>query len=231
MRTVGLLGGLDQDRVMVYFKALNERVLEATDMSRSLKATMVTWDKKIFNHHLKDRQKVRLLQELIYQCNQIKQMGGQVLAFTDPQINRYIHEIHKHIPVTLICKEEVLGKAMVKHHVHKVLLISDFDTCVDPYYHQAFSRYGVKLIIPPLKRVNQLRLDQKKIDKGSLSIDDFQMSLVGLIEAYALEGIRGVILEGDFFESAIDADLLSVHVFKSTQLHIDAIYEALISKV
>lgn len=227
MKKLGLLGGLNQSLMMSYYKDLNQRVLKSSCHRASLNAVMVTWNQEVFSTQLKERNKVRLIKELIYACDQLKQMGAQVLAFTDPEINRYIPEIKKHLAINILSKEVVLGKAMVESHINKVLLISDFDLAVDPYYTEAYSRYGVSLIIPPLKCLNKIRLDQKKITNQQLSLEVFQMHLIGLIESYALKGITGVILEGQFLEKIIEPSLLSVHVFKSTTLHLEAIYKAL----
>lgn len=231
MKKIGLLGGLNQSLMMAYYEGLNQRVLEGSHQRASLNAVMVTWNQELFSTQLKDRNKVRLIKELIYACDQLKQMGVQVIAFTDSEINRYIPEIKKHLAINILSKEAVLGNAMVESNINKVLLISDFDQAVDPYYIEAYSRYGVSLIVPPLKWVNKIRLDQKKITNQNLSLEAFQMNLIGLIESYALKGITGVILEGQFLEKIIDPSLLSVHVFKSTTLHLEALYKHLNPKL
>jgi len=226
VKKIGLLSGLDHNNLLVYLKELNDRMV-ASDKEASLKSVVATWSRGDLQSLIASKEKYRLLKELVYQCDQLKYQGAQVVAFTDPYLNRHCHEIMKHINLHLVSREEVIGRDLVRHRVNKVLFLSDFETSVDTYYEEAYKRYGVTVVMPPLKRVNKMRLDQKKIINGDLSEEDFILGLVGLIESYALQGVTGVIIDHPYIESLMDPGLLSVYVFKSRELHIKALYESI----
>jgi aspartate/glutamate racemase len=227
VKKIGLIGGMNPDLLMHYYKGLNDKIEKYTRGSEKINTMILSLDYKRIHGLSQEKKIAELIKELIYACQGLKDTGYGNIAFTDSLLNRYIPKIRDNIAVKILSQEEVLGKAMVQAHLTEVLFIREKEKTLDPYYINAFLRYGVNIHEPTLKMQQEIIKYQNYVEKGDLSVEEVSLKLIGMIESYGLKGIHGVVLEGMWLEAVVASEYLSMTLLKSTALHINHIFEVL----
>lgn len=138
VKRIGLIGGMDPERLMHYYKALNEKVERDSQGQEKLNTIILTLDYKKIQSLMKDKNKSGLIKELIYACEGLKANGLVTIAFTDDIFDRYRGKIKDNLAVKILSKEALLGREMVESHLSEVLLIREKEKTLDPYYINAF---------------------------------------------------------------------------------------------
>lgn len=227
MKRIGLIGGMDPQRLIHYYKGLNDRIEKDSQGLEKLNALILTLDYKKNHSLIKNKNTGGLIKELIYACEGLKANGYQTIAFTDDIYDRYGPKIKDNLAVKILSKEAFLGRKMVDSHLSEVLLIRENEKTLDPYYISAYLRYGVNIHEPSLKIQQEIIKYQKQVNNGDLSIDELLLKVVGIIESYALKGIHGVLLEGLWLEGLIESKDISIELLKGISFHMDYIFNVL----
>lgn len=227
MNRIGLIGGMDPQRLIHYYKALNERIEIDSQGLEKLNALILTLDYKKNQALITDKNTKGLIKELIYACEGLKASGYPTIAFTDDIYDRYGPKIRDNLAVKILSKEAFLGRMMVKRHLSEVLLIRENEKPLDPYYRSAFLRYGVNIHEPSLIIQHEIIKYHKKVNHGDLSIDEMALKIVAIIESYALKGVHGVLLEGLGLEGLLESEDISIELLKGISLHMDYIFNFL----
>lgn len=223
MKTVGLIGGMTWHTTLTYYKKLNEMVEERLGPGHSLKCLMYTFDFEEIKSMQDRKQWAKLSKEIIYQGQQLRNAGADCIVLCSNTIHKVAVPLRENLNVPLIHIIEGVGEAMVDKHVMKVLLLGTRYTMLDDFYQHVLKRYGVEVVVPSLSWVNKVdRIIFDELAQGKVS-EDSKMTLIGLIESYALTGTNGVILGCTELSMILSDEDVSVHVFDSMAIHMEKI--------
>lgn len=228
MKTVGLIGGMTWHTTAMYYSQLNEMIAERLGGHHSVKCLLYSFD---FNEIevLQNKNKWgQLSKELIFQADNLRNAGADVLVLCSNTVHKVAPEIRKNVNIKLIHIAETVGESLVNRHVTKVLLLGTRYTMLDTFYSECLKRYGVEVVIPTLEWINKVhQMIFKELALGEVN-EMSKMTLIGLIESFALSGVTGVILGCTELGMMIKEEDVSVNVFDSMNLHVKKIIEEII---
>lgn len=228
MKTLGLIGGMTWHTTAMYYAQLNEKIAEQLGSNHSLKCLLYSFDFQEIEVLQNKHKWGQLSKEIIFQANNLRNAGADVLVLCSNTIHKVAPEIRKNTNLKLIHIVETVGESLVDRDVIKVLLLGTRYTMLDNFYQDILKQYGVEVVIPNLEWVNKVHnIIFQELANGEVN-DDSKMKLIALIESFALSGVTGVVLGCTELGMLLKEEDVSVHVFDTMMLHIEKIITEII---
>jgi aspartate racemase len=229
MKTVGIIGGIAPESTIEYYRKIvasylkreasgnyPQIIINSIDMSKML--TLIgNGDFEAVSHYL------------ACEVKKLENAGAEfaVLASNTPHIVFDRVRALSHLP--LISIVEVTAQKIADAGLKKVALFGTKFTMQGEFYTEALSRNGIEVITPD--EADQAFIHDKymgELVKGII-MDQTRTGLIAVIDRMKEQnGIQGLILGGTELPLILKPEnVASIHVFDTTEIHVDSIMEVL----
>jgi aspartate racemase len=229
MKTIGIIGGIGPESTIEYYRKIISSYLERQVTTNYPHIVINSIDMTNMLNLIGNGEYEDLADYLASEVKKLEQAGAEfgVLASNTPHIvfNR-VQEISQ---LPLISIVEVTGKKVASIGLKKVALFGTKFTMQGGFYDEVLSKYGIQVITPV--EADQQFIHEKymgELVKGIL-LDQTRTGLISVIDKMKEENnVQGLILGGTELPLILKpGDVSSVHVFDTTEIHVESIMEFL----
>lgn len=216
MKTVGLMGGSNYESTTSYLRAINIELQRVLGTDRSCKSMTCNLDHKDL---IGD--KASYSREIIYHSSLLREAGVHFLVLCDVRLHDVAKDIRRNLNLPIVHIGESLGKALQADNINKVLIVGKRDMMQSDFYVNALNRYGINVVVPPTKVINEIHEWIENEQKESIQ-------LIGIIESFRIKGVAAVVFT-EFLD--IPPENLSMRVYDSFTIHVQDIVKEIIKGI
>lgn len=229
MKTLGLIGGIGPESTIDYYRLLLAGYREATGSNPSIVINSV--DIKRLLAWMTANELPRVVDYLVTELARLEAAGADFAALAANTPHIVFNEVQERTKLPMISIVEATRDHALSLNLKTLGLFATRFTMQGGFYHEAFSRAGLKLIVPDVadqsyihdKYINELLNDRflPETRNGLLAIAD---------RLKAEHGIQGLILGGTELPLILrDKEYNSMPFLDTTRIHVNRLLAELLN--
>lgn len=230
MKTIGLLGGMSWESTLIYYKLLNQAVKEKLKGSHSAKIIMYSFDYAELEALLNQNAWQDIYQILLDKSQKLIDQGADLIVLCANTMHIIAKRLAAEIRVPLIQITEATAEKVVERKLKKVALIGTKYTMQSTIYQAAFEHTLVEVFIPNLETQDMIHHTiYNELIKG-VFLKERRDQFIEMINQLAKQGVEGVIMGCTEIPLLIQEKDVSIPLFDTLSIHVDAIIKAAFSE-
>ncbi len=226
MKKIGLIGGMSWESSAVYYQLLNRRVNELLGGTHSCDCLMDSLDfarVEELQHEGKWDELCLLMKE---RALNLERAGAEIILLCTNTMHLCGDRITQELSVPFLHIADATAREIQAQGLKKVALLGTrFTMEKDFYTSPLMDRFGIEVIIPEEKeRIRVHDCIYRELVRGILS-DESRKDFIRIISGLADRGAQGVILGCTEIPLLIRQEDVSIPVFDTTALHVEAALE------
>jgi aspartate racemase len=224
MKTLGLLGGMSWESTAVYYRLLNQGVVQRLGGLHSAELLLHSVDFAPIAARQAAHDWAGAAAMLTVAAMGLKRAGAQGLVLATNTMHKVAEAIEQGSGLPLLHIADAAGEALQRAGVKRAALLGTRFTMEDPAIAQdrLTRRFGVACLVPDAAgRTLMHRVIYDELCRGQIN-ETSREAVVALIEHLRREGAEAVILGCTEITLLIDAACSPLPVFDTTALHAEA---------
>ncbi|MEO1211701.1 MAG: amino acid racemase [Cyanobacteria bacterium J06638_20] len=229
MKTVGIIGGIAPESTIEYYRKIVSAYLQREATRNYPQIIINSIDMTKMLDLIGNGEFEEVSRYLADEVNKLESAGAEfgVLASNTPHI--VFNKVRELSQLPLISIVEATCKKILEIGLEKVALFGTKFTMQGGFYGEVLSRSGIEVITPD--DVDQRFIHEKymgELVKGII-LDETRAGLISVIEKMKQKhNVQGLILGGTELPLILNPDdVSSIHVFDTTEIHVESIMEVL----
>jgi aspartate racemase len=226
MKTIGLLGGMSWASTAVYYRLLNQEVMQRLGGLRSARVLLASLDFAEVVAGQKAGEWDRLAALLADSARRLERAGADVVLIATNTMHKVADAVQAQLSVPLLHIGDVTAAAIRARNRRRVALLGTRYTMEQPFYVEHLARRGVVAIVPGAEDRDEVhRAIFDELCRGEVRPATCRR-LRAIARRQVARGAEGVILGCTELSLALpQAELADVAVFDTTELHARAAVE------
>ncbi|TBR42176.1 aspartate/glutamate racemase family protein [Marinomonas agarivorans] len=225
MNTIGLIGGMSWESTATYYNELNRAVSHRLGGLHSAKIQLISLNFAEIAHLQKQGNWYEAGIILSDAAQKLEQAGVDCVAICTNTMHKVADQVQKNISVPLIHIIDTAAKALQQKQVRKVALLGTQFTMEHDFYKNKLAEYQIELITPSAKeRVEVHRIIFEELCLGRV-LPQSKATYLAIIDNMANIGAEAVLLACTEINLLIQQDGVSLPVFDTTMLHVEALLD------
>lgn len=223
MKKIGLIGGMSWESSAVYYQLLNRRVKELLGGMHSCDCLMDSLDfarVERLQHEGRWEELCLLMKE---RALNLERAGAELILLCTNTMHLCADRITEDLSVPFLHIAEATARAILAQGLNRVALLGTRFTMEKDFYTSPLrNRFGIEVMIPGEKDRETIH-DRiyRELVKGVFS-DESRNEFKEIISGLADQGAQGVILGCTEIPLLIRQEDVSIPVFDTTALHVEA---------
>ena len=226
MKTIGLLGGMSWASTAVYYRLLNQEVMQRLGGLRSARVLLASLDFAEVVAGQKAGEWDRLASLLGDSARRLERAGADIVLIATNTMHKVADAVQAQLSVPLLHIGDVTADAIRAHDCRRVALLGTRYTMEQPFYVEHLARRGVVAIVPGAEdRAEVHRAIFEELCRGEIRPATCRR-LRAIARRQLARGAEGIVLGCTELSLALpQAELADVTVFDTTELHARAAVE------
>lgn len=231
MKTIGLIGGLSPESTITYYKGLNDGVRARLGGNHGARILLSSVDFQVFCD-LKDKGDWDTqAQLLILGAQRLEEAGADYIVLATNTMHKMAEEISASIHIPFIHIADATAEVMKANGITKTGLLGTRYVMEEDFYARRIKSHGIDVVVPDATAREEIsRIIYEELCKGEVrgqSRKIYQEAVARMVE----EGAEGVILGCTEIGMLIGEDDVSVQVFDTAQIHVEAALKKLLGDI
>ena len=222
MRTIGLLGGMSWESTAIYYRLANELVRERLGGLHSARLLLLSVDFAEVEQLQASGDWDRAGALLAEEAARLERAGADLLVLCTNTMHTVAAPIEDAISIPLLHLGDVTARAVLASGCTTVGLLGTDFTMSQPFYRERLEAHGLRVLVPPPE--DRALVHRVIYDELCLGVvrEESRAAYVEVVDRLVASGADGVILGCTEIELLIGADDVTVPVFPTTRLHVEA---------
>ena len=226
MKTIGGIGGVSWVSSLEYYRLMNEMVRDEFGPLYSAKILMYSIEFGEFSkqERLADKGDWRPLRKtMIDAAQRLKRGGADFVVIASNTMNSIGDLIQAKVKIPVLNIADATGKKVKASGIKTVALLGTSFTMENPFYRNRLERYGIKVVTPnKIERDYISKVIFDELCAGKLLKESKEQYIRIIDRLVKEEGVEGVILGCTEIPLLIKQQDVSVPVFDTTAIHVEA---------
>lgn len=229
MKTIGIIGGVSWVSSLEYYRLLNEKVRDRFGPLNSAPILMysIAFGEFSQQERLAERGDWKpLIQTMVDAAHRLENGGADFIVIASNTMNSTTEVIEANVKIPVLHIADAAGRKIQGRGVKTVALLGTAYTMGQPFYRDRLHRYGITVVTPTAPEqeyINKVIFDE--LCTGKI-VAASRKRFVEIIERLVREEhAEGVILGCTEIPLLIKQADVSVPVFDTTEIHVDAALE------
>jgi aspartate racemase len=229
MKTVGIIGGIGPESTIEYYRKIVSSYLNRQTTGTYPQIIINSIDMKKMLDLIGNGEFEEVSSYLAFEVKKLESAGAEfgVLASNTPHI--VFNKVRELSQLPLISIVEATCKKISDIGLERVALLGTKFTMEGGFYSEVLSKSGIEVITPD--KTDRRFIHDKYMDElvKGIILDETRSSLISVIEKLKNKSnVQGLILGGTELPLILKAgDVTGVHVFDTTEIHVESILEIL----
>ena len=226
MKTIGLIGGMSWASTALYYRLINQEVMNRLGGLRSARVLLASLDFAEVVAGQKAGEWDRLASLLGDSARRLERAGADIVLIATNTIHKVADAVQAQLSVPLLHIGDVTADAIRAHDCRRVALLGTRYTMEQPFYVEHLARRGVVAIVPGAEdRAEVHRAIFEELCRGEIRPATCRR-LRAIARRQLARGAEGIVLGCTELSLALpQAELADVTVFDTTELHARAAVE------
>ena len=218
MKTIGLIGGMSWASTALYYRLINQEVMNRLGGLRSARVLLASLDFAEVVAGQKAGEWDRLASLLCDSARRLERAGADIVLIATNTMHKVADAVQAQLSVPLLHIGDVTADAIRAHDCRRVALLGTRYTMQGPAYPAAFKRHGLDMRVPSpadQERINTVIFEE--LCQGVLT-DAARAEYVRFIEMLKGEGCDAVALSCTEIPLLITPEVSPLPTLDSTRL-------------
>jgi len=226
MKTIGLIGGMSWASTALYYRLINQEVMNRLGGLRSARVLLASLDFAEVVAGQKAGEWDRLASLLGDSARRLERAGADIVLIATNTMHKVADAVQAQLSVPLLHIGDVTADAIRAHDCRRVALLGTRYTMEQPFYVEHLARRGVVAIVPGAEdRAEVHRAIFEELCRGEIRPATCRR-LRAIARRQLARGAEGIVLGCTELSLALpQAELADVAVFDTTELHARAAVE------
>jgi aspartate racemase len=226
MKTIGLIGGMSWASTALYYRLINQEVMNRLGGLRSARVLLASLDFAEVVAGQKAGEWDRLASLLGDSARRLERAGADIVLIATNTMHKVADAVQAQLSVPLLHIGDVTADAIRAHDCRRVALLGTRYTMEQPFYVEHLARRGVVAIVPGAEdRAEVHRAIFEELCRGEIRPATCRR-LRAIARRQLARGAEGIVLGCTELSLALpQAELADVTVFDTTELHARAAVE------
>lgn len=226
MKTIGLIGGMSWASTALYYRLINQEVMNRLGGLRSARVLLASLDFAEVVAGQKAGEWDRLASLLGDSARRLERAGADIVLIATNTMHKVADAVQAQLSVPLLHIGDVTADAIRAQNCRRVALLGTRYTMEQPFYVEHLARRGVVAIVPGAEdRAEVHRAIFEELCRGEIRPATCRR-LRAIARRQLARGAEGVVLGCTELSLALpQAELADVTVFDTTELHARAAVE------
>lgn len=222
-KTIGILGGMSDRATVEYYNFINQAInqeLGGWDIAETL---VVGCNFGNIEYFVRQKEWTLAEEYLLEKARLAEQGGADVLICMSNTMHKVLGAVQQHITIPFIHIATPTARAINKQGLKKVILLGTKPVMEESYMRAEYEKAGIEVIVPNEEQqqlIDTIIFDELVKNKITQSSKRVYMDICNELIA---QGGEGIILGCTEIFLLINQHDFDVHVFNTTQLHVDAV--------
>ncbi|MBV9830130.1 MAG: aspartate/glutamate racemase family protein [Marmoricola sp.] len=222
MRTIGLLGGMSWTSTAVYYRLANELVAERLGGLHSARLLLASVDFAEVEELQVRGDWAEAGRLLAGEAARLERGGADLLVLCTNTMHKVADDIERSVSIPLVHLGDVTATAVLGDGCRTVGLLGTGFTMSQSFYRDRLQSHGLHVLVPSEEdRALVHRIIYDELCLGVVRAES-RAAYVDVVSRLVAEGAEGIILGCTEIELLIGPDDVSVPVFPTTRLHVEA---------
>lgn len=229
MRKLGLIGGLSWHSTVHYYQSINEQVQQILGQLNSPELVIESLNLQQIVELQNAGEWESLAQILVRSATNLKNSGAEAFLMCSNTIHSVADLVQEKVEIPLIHIADPTAKAIIEQNLNTVGILATKITMENTFYTSRLEQSGIQSIVPE-------EGDRRVVDSiifnelchGS-AIEQSKQRYIEIIDRMIEIGAQGVILGCTEIGLLINPEDVSVPIFDTTALHVEAAVDFLLS--
>jgi aspartate racemase len=226
VKTIGLIGGMSWASTALYYRLINQEVMNRLGGLRSARVLLASLDFAEVVAGQKAGEWDRLASLLGDSARRLERAGADIVLIATNTMHKVADAVQAQLSVPLLHIGDVTADAIRAHDCRRVALLGTRYTMEQPFYVEHLARRGVVAIVPGAEdRAEVHRAIFEELCRGEIRPATCRR-LRAIARRQLARGAEGIVLGCTELSLALpQAELADVTVFDTTELHARAAVE------
>lgn len=226
MKPIGLIGGMSWESTAIYYRLLNEVVKERLGGLHSASLLLRSFDFAEIAALQAAGDWDSLTKRMIEAGRALREGGAEAVVICTNTMHKMAAEVEEGAGLPVLHIADATGNAIAQAGLRKVGLLATRFTMEQAFYKgRMHERYGIEAITPDeADRTEVHRVIYDELCRGIIRPES-KREYLRIIESLIAKGAEGIILGCTEVCMLIAQPDVSVPVFDSTQLHVNAVVD------
>jgi aspartate racemase len=226
MKTIGLIGGMSWASTALYYRLINQEVMNRLGGLRSARVLLASLDFAEVVAGQKAGEWDRLASLLGDSARRLERAGADIVLIATNTMHKVADAVQAQLSVPLLHIGDVTADAIRAHDCRRVALLGTRYTMELPFYAERLrDKFGLDVLVPDEAARNDVhRIIYDELCHGVIDAAS-RATYVAIIDELAKRGAQAVILGCTEITLLIGADDSPLPVFDTTALHAKAAVE------
>jgi aspartate racemase len=226
MKTIGLIGGMSWASTALYYRLINQEVMNRLGGLRSARVLLASLDFAEVVAGQKAGEWDRLASLLGDSARRLERAGADIVLIATNTMHKVADAVQAQLSVPLLHIGDVTADAIRARDCRRVALLGTRYTMEQPFYVEHLARRGVVAIVPGAEdRAEVHRAIFEELCRGEIRPATCRR-LRAIARRQLARGAEGIVLGCTELSLALpQAELADVTVFDTTELHARAAVE------
>lgn len=229
MKTVGIIGGIGPESTIEYYRKIVSSYLERQATGNYPQIIINSIDMKKMLDLIGNGQLEQVSHYLALEVKKLENAGADFGALASNTPHIVFNKVRELSNLPLISIVEAACKKITDTGLQRVALFGTKFTMQGGFYSEVLSKNGVEVIIPD--QTDRRFIHEKYMGElvNGIILDETRSSLLNIIDKIKNKyNTQGLILGGTELPLILKEDDVSgIHVFDTTEIHVESILEVL----
>lgn len=222
MKTLGVLGGMSWTSTAEYYRLLNEGFAARRGGLHSAPLLLHSLDFALVAQLQREDRWEDAGEMLANAAHGLERAGAGALLLATNTMHRVAGQIEAAVDVPLLHIADATGQSIRAAGLTRVGLLATAFTMEQPFYRERLERHGVEAVVPQAgDRAEVHRIIFDELCRNSVR-EDSRATYRRVMEDLVSEGAQGVVLGCTEITLLVGPEDVSVPVFDTTRIHVDA---------
>lgn len=219
MKVIGLIGGIDWESTVTYYKLINETIKKQLGGFHSAKILLYSVDFDEIEKHQSNDEWDKSAELLADIAKRLEIAGADFIVICTNTMHKVAAKIQKHISVPIIHIAEATAETLAENGIQKVGLLGTKYTMTQDFFKGKITDTGVDIIVPDepdIETINAVIYNElcNGMVKGSS-----RTKFLEIIDNLAKRGAEGVILGCTEIGLLVRQEDTNIPIFDTTLIH------------
>jgi len=222
MKTIGLIGGMSWESTAMYYSLLNQGIKSQLGGFHSAKCIINSVDFAIIEALQRKNDWDTLNTIMAASAKQLENAGADVILLCTNTMHLCSDAIQKNVSIPFLHIAEATSIKIREQQLKKVALLGTKFTMEKDFYKKTLQAYGIEAIIPndeDKERIHHIIFNELVLGKIN---DQSREKCINIIKDLEHKGVEGVILGCTELPLLISSEDVTIPIFDTTQIHVEA---------
>lgn len=219
MKTIGLIGGMSWESTITYYRVINEVIKEKLGGLHSAKILLYSVDFDEIEQYQASGRWDKSAEVLADAGERLKRAGADVGVICTNTMHKVFDQVQAKVNMPFLHIADTTAEVLREHKITKVLLLGTKYTMTQDFYKERIKKADIEVVVPDENEIELINtVIYEELCLGKINQKSRQ-EYIKIIEKYAEQGAKGVILGCTEIGLLIQQKDISIPAFDTAYIH------------